>query len=116
VCLAVGSVGLGGKDFERSVAKTRVSTLEMESAIGLADSSARAGANVVQLHLGNTESPVWSARARGLYDGHIRNELGGRLGNTSHSYSFERSLPRVVERLSGMEIHMQPHGDECICL
>ena len=55
--LTVGGVGLltyifssvfvdvGEKDFEGSVASTRVSTFEMESAIGLANTSAHAEVN-----------------------------------------------------------------------
>jgi hypothetical protein len=85
VYLIVGGIGLlvyifssvfvyiGEKDFERSVVSTRVSTLDMESAIGLATSSAYAEADIGQQVSGNAENAVQSARARGLHEGNIGN-------------------------------------------
>jgi hypothetical protein len=85
VYLIVGGIGLlvyifssvfvyiGEKDFERSVVSTRVGTFEMESAIGLATSSAYAEADIGQQVSGNAENAVQSARARGLHEGNIGN-------------------------------------------
>jgi hypothetical protein len=61
------------KDFERSVASTRV-TFEMESTIGLANTSAHAEVNTRQQVSGNAANPVQSACMRGLYDGDIGSE------------------------------------------
>lgn len=66
-------VYIGEKDFERSVASTRVNTLETESAIGLATSTALTVAETEQQVPGNTDDPVQRARARGAYD----RDIGG---------------------------------------